>query len=349
MNNKPYLNILSRETAGAKNRLFGFFRGVVEYNLDPLRVGRCKVRVPAFHSTEESLDVTELPWAWPLHAFGGFHDGGTFIVPPVGSTTFVTFEAGDPEHPIYFGTWYKNPEEEREINYKTSAKTGEVVPTSPIAAGQWLQPIGPEVPREAAASPYHDPTVRIVHKSLKGGTFIIEDRDGFEYTKVIDRAGQELVLSSPVNFQPNSDNSVQRNLKEAQDGTALGYEDLEASTATIGLIGTSGSGLRVVSTPMGESVEILATDPPGEDPPTTVRIRAAGGTGTLEISGSIKGEEKFSLTFDSQTGTVTLNCTNLSINSESIRLAGNVSITGDTRISGDLTVSGDAVVTGGLV
>lgn len=46
---------------------FIWFIGVVESMDDPMRVGRCKVRIFGWHDKNtDSLSTDELPWAYPL-------------------------------------------------------------------------------------------------------------------------------------------------------------------------------------------------------------------------------------------------------------------------------------------
>ena len=46
---------------------FVWFIGVVEDRMDPLRLGRVRVRVHGWHSSDTStLPTTQLPWAQPI-------------------------------------------------------------------------------------------------------------------------------------------------------------------------------------------------------------------------------------------------------------------------------------------
>lgn len=319
----------------------------MEYNLDPLRIGRCKVRVHNLHSTEKSIETKDLPWAKPMPWYGGVHDCGSMIVPAVGSTTFVLFGQGDPEHPVYFGSWYKNPTELRDINFKTSKETGEVLPTVPVSAGQWQQPIGPEVPSEFSASPYFDPTVKVLLKSLKGHTFLAEDRDGFESLSIIDRAGQELVFKSPVTDNENDFNSAQRGLKEARVGTDLDYDKLAGSTSTVELLGKNGQGFRITASPDSESVEVTSKDatyPAASDQGANkVTLRLGAGLGIIELIGVSEGQETFRLLVHTSTGNVELKSTgSFTLSSDLIALLGKyIQVQGDVSVRGNLSVVGD--------
>jgi hypothetical protein len=85
-------------------RWYGKYGGQVSGNEDPQQQGRVQVIVPAIFGAELAV------WARPCFSFGHF------FVPPVGAQVWVEFEAGDPEYPIWVGTWYPQsatPEESR--------------------------------------------------------------------------------------------------------------------------------------------------------------------------------------------------------------------------------------------
>lgn len=46
---------------------FYWFMGVVEDRNDPLKMGRCRVRIAAYHTSDKTvLPTADLPWAMPL-------------------------------------------------------------------------------------------------------------------------------------------------------------------------------------------------------------------------------------------------------------------------------------------
>jgi phage baseplate assembly protein gpV len=74
----------------------GVYRGKVENDLDPMMKGRVQLSVAA-------IGEGRLNWAEVARPTAG--DGvGFWVVPPVGSTVWVMFEAGDPEKPVVVGS-----------------------------------------------------------------------------------------------------------------------------------------------------------------------------------------------------------------------------------------------------
>ncbi len=69
----------------------GFYRGIVVDNADPLSRMRLLVQIP-----DVLGDMQE--WAVPSNAVEGAS------IPDVGQEVWVTFEAGNPEYPIWMGT-----------------------------------------------------------------------------------------------------------------------------------------------------------------------------------------------------------------------------------------------------
>jgi len=91
-------------------KLYGFYRGVVEDNEDPEKAGRVRVRVWGIHtvnklkSTEDGIPTDELPWAEPCLPVveGGVSGFGQWSVPLQGSMVMMFFENGNLLQPRYF-------------------------------------------------------------------------------------------------------------------------------------------------------------------------------------------------------------------------------------------------------
>lgn len=82
---------------------YGKYRGKVAANVDPNKLGRLQVSVPAV------LGEGRTSWAMPCVAFAG-PSVGLFLLPPVGANVWVEFEAGDPDYPIWSGCFWGSGE-----------------------------------------------------------------------------------------------------------------------------------------------------------------------------------------------------------------------------------------------
>ena len=80
---------------------FGKYRGRVVDNVDPLKKGRLRVRVP------QVLDATEV-WAEPCVPYAG-RNVGFYAIPENDTGVWIEFEAGDVSYPIWTGCfWNEN-------------------------------------------------------------------------------------------------------------------------------------------------------------------------------------------------------------------------------------------------
>lgn len=73
---------------------YGKFRGVVVNAADPMSKGRLQVSVPAVMGGAAAWATACVPYPT---------GGARFGVPPVGSSVWVEFEAGNVDHPIWSG------------------------------------------------------------------------------------------------------------------------------------------------------------------------------------------------------------------------------------------------------
>jgi len=90
-----------------------FFKGVVEDNLDPLKIGRVKVRVIGKHSptptkndSYEFLPTVDLPYASPIFPLGASSISGmcNFGVPDINSVVVCGYFDEDEQELFYIGT-----------------------------------------------------------------------------------------------------------------------------------------------------------------------------------------------------------------------------------------------------
>ncbi|MGW8375357.1 phage baseplate assembly protein V [Streptomyces sp. ODS28] len=79
-------------------RYAGCYRGTVGDNNDPKGLGRLKVVVPDVLGDETCV------WAVPAALLAG-PGMGISCIPPVNTGVWVEFEQGDPNYPVWTGTW----------------------------------------------------------------------------------------------------------------------------------------------------------------------------------------------------------------------------------------------------
>jgi len=90
------------------SQFLGKYRGKVENNKDPMRLGRLQVSVPAV------LGEGRQSWAMPCVPYAG-KNVGLFMLPPAGSNIWVEFEGGDPDYPIWSGCFWGSGEVPEEV------------------------------------------------------------------------------------------------------------------------------------------------------------------------------------------------------------------------------------------
>ena len=93
-----------------------FFTGVVEDRMDPLKIGRCKVRVVGVHTHLKTvLPTSDLPWAMPMQSLtsaGVSGIGHTPLGPVEGTWVVVIFNDKDLQFPIMLGSLGGIPQKE---------------------------------------------------------------------------------------------------------------------------------------------------------------------------------------------------------------------------------------------
>ena len=86
------------------NTYYGKYRGTVLDNVDPMQMARLMVQVP------DVSNVLPSTWAMPCVPFAGIQ-AGFFAVPAIGSGVWIEFEQGDPDYPIWVGSFWGSAEE----------------------------------------------------------------------------------------------------------------------------------------------------------------------------------------------------------------------------------------------
>lgn len=156
-----------------------FYRGLVVNTKDPKHLGRVKVRIPSIHGVNPNLSTyyisdSALPWATPAVMFASGNDTGNFVIPEKGARVFVSFECNDRTKPVYFGGIPSLIGEPKIYNDQQHVFNGEeqTVYTNDLNKDM------------------KNYSERVIYKSFKGATIILDDYDGKEYIKIIDQSGQ---------------------------------------------------------------------------------------------------------------------------------------------------------------
>jgi uncharacterized protein involved in type VI secretion and phage assembly len=195
-------DLLARLVERVEGRFYGKYRATVADAADPENRGRLRLRIPAVLGAEVVSG-----WALPCAPYGGSADRGFFFIPEKDSTVWVEFEGGDPDYPVWVGTFWGKPGGQTEV-----PKPGD------------------------AQSP---PTSKII-KTLKH-TIELADEDGKEAIKITDDANSNTIVidSNGVALTDTNDNKI------TLDQNGIIIEDKNGNTITMdatsgGIPGTAG-------------------------------------------------------------------------------------------------------------
>lgn len=229
--NETVERILSLQQSKNRN---GIWDGEVVEVKDPSRMGRVRVRVYLIHGNDaESPDGT-LPWA-DVNYWGGGYDWGEFDPPPVGTKVHVAFKMGDEDQPIVVGCVRGKPSASQYM--QTKFDTDGAVPKWATPSNELETP--KDIFQDEAADELH-PHRKTWRKSFKGHTILVEEKDGSEFLKILDRAGQVLEMSCPVTVEVNSTVAAQRGVSDASEDTQKDQDDLVDARGYVRLVDVAG-------------------------------------------------------------------------------------------------------------
>jgi hypothetical protein len=231
---------------------------------------------------ERGTSVRGLPWArpiFPVGGGGGTWDSGAFDVPPVGSNVVVFFEGGNSDSPLYLGTyhdvidpWDSDPslggEVEEVVGVRRMGKVrsgweqknGGDLPIQSPSMGDWWTPGrgGNQAPLESQDMVDHDPTVRVLFKSIKGHTIVCDDADAREFLEILDRAGQGIRFECYVSAEANLGNMEQRGLRSVFRGDQIDRKKIVGRETRIALADILNQGLLIDSREGEERVKLVS-------------------------------------------------------------------------------------------
>lgn len=84
-------------------RYYGKYRATVLNNVDVQNQGRIQVQLGDRYGPFPST------WALPALQFAGKNQSGIVALPAMGSMVWVEFEAGDPDYPVWSGSFWPDP------------------------------------------------------------------------------------------------------------------------------------------------------------------------------------------------------------------------------------------------
>ena len=194
----------------AERRFFGKYRGRVVDTDDPLRLGRLRVSVPSVLGPDV---VTG--WATPCAPYGGAAGQGLLLVPDREAGVWVEFEEGDPEFPIWCGTFWSKPSAGSEV------------------------PKPNQVDGAEADEPQAVPS-RKTFKTRKGHTWQFEDADGAEVVLLREGVkGHRIVLDADGITVSDATGNTIALTRDAVTITAKKPLTIDASGQPIRIVGKS--------------------------------------------------------------------------------------------------------------
>ena len=172
------------------------YRGVVENNLDELKLARVQVRITGIHSDSAERDfegstTADLPWAEVIGGtdFGLINGVGTSSVLQVGTLVWLLLEDDDPNRPIVIGVIKGITNGESDINKNAREITDGVI-SKKNSTLDYLESAQP-------TSVYPE---NHVIESASGHMIELDDSPGQERVQIIDKNGNysEMNLSAYI-------------------------------------------------------------------------------------------------------------------------------------------------------
>ncbi|MFK7868718.1 MAG: phage baseplate assembly protein V [Roseobacter sp.] len=205
---------LSVQVARQQQRTYyGKYRGFVVDNQDPDQLGRVKVRVPSV------LGEAVSGWALPCAPFGGLNGQGLFAIPEVGAQLWIEFEEGNPNTPIWVGTFWRTSD---------------------------------APPQDARKSP---PETRIL-QTPSGHKLQFDDQSGEEQITLAHQSGADLVMDVEGNLILTNEEGSTLTLDAASGSVTL--EDARGNSLTMESSGTTvedANGNKIKMGPAGIEVD----------------------------------------------------------------------------------------------
>ncbi|MCG8434349.1 MAG: phage baseplate assembly protein V [Gammaproteobacteria bacterium] len=262
----------------------GLWTGRVESVDDPLRANRVRVRIFQLHGDKRSTPTTALPWCETMDIGGGLPDSGSGgRLYPVGAVVWIMFNQGDEDHPIVMGGRRGlsprrddiNPQEFLTVDGRSDNQV----------EATWLPRSDNELPVDVFSDSVdgdNHPTRTVWAKSFRGHTILVEDREGQEFLRITDRAGQVIEMNCPVTEEANENNAQQRGSRNSIDDNQISQDNLVDGRAFVRIKDVAGQEIVLDGKRSAEEIRL------------TSRSRQ-GGTVQQIVLSSAKGREKIEI------------------------------------------------------
>jgi hypothetical protein len=141
-----------------------------------------------------------------------------FLVPEEGASIWAEFEGGQVQYPIWSGVWLaksnpgEQPEEAKRLCDEAQCQDCE------DAKEHNEPPDSLEHKKYHDHPPFYCPRRKVLLKTETGHTIAVDDKDGEEFLKIIDRAGQIIEMLCPVKPESQAGNSLPRRTRDAVQG-----------------------------------------------------------------------------------------------------------------------------------
>jgi len=371
-----------RRDYSMRDILYGYYLGKVENDCDPLQIGRVQVRIPVIHgeSKEEGIPTETLPWAFVVYGGASGWDCGSFNPPIIGTDVVLIFHMGQRDHPIVLGTYQGVPSTEEasdndsrqdttQYGVSPNAENERGVPLDGNSAmGEWWGKNRPETPKESQMMRESEPGRRVIFKTPKGASMIIDEGKETESLSVVDRAGQGMIIKGRVLGEKSEGNAEQRGRRTTFSGNQATYNDtMQDADTTVRIQDATSQGLRIKGKRGEERVRLQSKQPSFEhdecakkeirvfdvgDERQTFELNA--GHGITAYEGLREGEVKIKARYDTNRPIIEIEATGegstIVVNGNRFTVGANtIVMEGDMQFNGDVMIDGNLLVTGNIV
>lgn len=333
-------NDLSANIDDGRSPNNGIYRGRVEDNKDPKKLGRVRVRVPQAHGVpassnnlslhnreryavkqlkrgdttdgevkpdstdsqeEDVIPTSGLPWAYPITITGSGHNHGSAMVPDIGDYVFVIYENGDKNTPLYLGGCYGVPTSSKTVGTLDPENATNRYKISPVNSAE----CPPEVYDTSGS-----PTTKVLYKSRKGFIVAVREVDDHEAFIIQSDDQQGIIINNPRDDKANS----------------------------LILSGKNGQSIQIVSDKgKKDEINILSPSQKVRIDLSDERINLSVNQTSILIKDGVVHITAQATTIDSDT--ITMNASSVNINSD-VNINGNTSVSGSINASGNILAGG---------